>query len=284
MVIADPCHNFIMAAGLKPHTVQMMLVRLCADATLAKEIWLNIVRMNLSDPMMHLFPWVIADDQIIVGRQPAGETARNKVAGKSTSSQTVYDIAATAAAGKEDSKAKRVVARRLSSAQMTPTGPTIDMSYTKVNISMGPLQINYMDSLLGPKTPRMQLNVLDIFLFGSVLHRGVIPNFSFTSAYGLQSDLVGGFSVDSTFFNSKVGSHEPVVETYTIQLAAIKHPDGQFVTFDINDRGPLQCNISTAFLQTMATIFLSLDCLDSTVKDVDESVCSQISCLFAVNI
>ena len=262
------------AGGLNPHTVQMMLVRLCADAVLARDIWENIVRVNLSDPMMHLYPWVIVDDQIIVGRQPAGETARNRVAGKSTSLKTAYNIAVTAAPGGDSSsKAKRLAARRLSSAtHLAPASPTIDMSYTKSDICMGPIQINFMDSLLGPTMPRYQVNVSDIFLCGSVLHRGIVPNLSFTSTYGLQSDLVGGVSIESSFFNSKVGAHEPVIEPYTIQLAAIKHPDGQFVAFDVNDRGPLQCNISTAFLQAMATIVLSLDHFECNMKDPDETV------------
>jgi hypothetical protein len=252
----------------------MMLVRLTADAALAKDIWDNIIRVNLTDNLMHLYPWVIADDHIVVGRQPAGTIARNKVRGKQTNFTVVKDIANHAA--NPDSKGQNrlsVSRRRSSNLQPKQTGPSIDMSHTRFNINLGHIQINVMDSLLGPRMPRFQHNLSDTFLNGSVLHRGIVPNLSFTSTYGLQSDLVGGLSLDSTFFNSKVGAHEPFVEPYTIQFAAIKHPEEQTVSFDITDRGTLFVNVSTAWLQTMATFVLALDQSEAIAEgDVEDNV------------
>lgn len=253
----------------------MMLVRLVADAALAKDIWENIIRLNLTDNLMHLYPWVIADDHIIEGRQPTGTITRNRIRGKQIQMAAIKDHAYQAAHPDHNGQTHMSPARRLTPKLQLPKhkGPSIDMTHTRFNVNVGHIQINVMDSLLGPRMPRFQHNLSDTFLNGSVLHRGIVPNLSFTSTYGLQSDLLGGLSIDSTFFNSKVGAHEPFIEPYAVLFAAIKHPEGHTVSFDITDRGSLFINVSAAWLHTCATFVLTLDPSESKAgKDVDDNV------------
>jgi hypothetical protein len=98
--------------------------------------------------------------------------------------------------------------------------------------------------------PRFQINLKDISLKGQVLNEGIRPHWSTVSKDAI--GITGGLCVDSSFFNSLVQCHEPILEPWKMTIVVRKQDsDGYLDTLIHGDY--MNLNMSTAFLQTIAS-------------------------------
>ena len=236
-------------ASIPSSIVQMILVRLCGDGALARALWERIIRKNLKDNNDILHPWLISDDHRICPVPTPGEIIRNKI------SET-YHLAHHSEKSKEQSMLKQKVYLDTKALE-----DDVDISVTSFDIAAGTIQLNYLDTLLGPLLPRFQLSLSNMYFDGDFLHLGVVPDLSFTSNYSLISRLFGGVTLESCFFNSTVHSHEPIIEPFSLEFGAVNLPNDEMeFSIQIKDTDKLKLIVSSALLETLSTaIFCIID-------------------------
>lgn len=232
--------------GITPLQVQSLLVRVCEDANIAKLLWENVIRTNFNDPQLKIYPWYSNEDTAISSRHSLGEHA-HEIIGKRKfgSTDPHYDSNDYYISG-------------VSQPSRENTALISDISRTEFDISLSTIQLNFIDALLGPKMPRYQLNIVTPTFQGCFSHDGLAPKMSFSSSPNLVANLKGSVSVESSFFNSHVGAHEPLIEPYTLLISILKNSTGS-IKIDFQDQGPLVFNISTTLMQTISAFVISLE-------------------------
>ena len=251
-------------ADIPPAAVQMLLVRLCGDGTLARTLWEKIIRNNLKDKHDNLYPWVINDDHEIFRVPTSGEIIRNKISGTDNDRFAQFT-----------SKSEKLsLLKQKVHTDSEDYLEDIDMSVTSFDIAAGTLQFNYLDTLLGPLLPRFQVSVSDIYFGGCISHLGIVPDLSFTSNYSLVSRLFGGITLESCFFNSAVSSHEPIIEPFSLEFGAVNVPtDETEFSIHLKDTNKLKLIVSSALLETMSSaIFCIIDNKNTNEADRFEKI------------
>ena len=243
---------------MSPFLAQSMLVRVCEDANTAKYLWENIIRKNFSDSSLKIYPWYLTDATTITTKLTSLEYTRQILSNSKLSiSDSHHNLM-------NDSNIPDLQRHRRKSSCII----SADLSETVVNICLSTIQFNFLDSLLGPKMPRFQFNISNLNFSGNMSHHGLTPKISYPSS-NLNSKFKGGVTIDSSFFNSIVGSHEPLIEPYTLILSIMTDPKNHSLSIDFKDRGHLMINISSTLMQTLSALVVSLEEINKT-NDVDE--------------
>jgi hypothetical protein len=262
-----------MPASLSPLAIQIMLVRVVKDAATARSVWEDVVKISLSDPAMKI-PWVVSDDQLIAPKLPKNDFFRYIISGRKSEAlhaalrDDAFDLSSRISRSTK-------IRNKLSISKFvdSTTGDRIiNSSITTFDVSIGVIQFNIIDTLLGPRMPRFQLNISDIYLQGDLSHPGVAPHLSHNFSHSLHCDVFSGVTLESSFFNSKVSAHEPILEKYSLEASILKSVTDNSVKIRFCDKTPLLINVSTAVLQTAAAIILSMDGTSSQSGDDDSDV------------
>jgi hypothetical protein len=234
--------------GITPFLAQSLLVRVCEDAKIAKFLWENVIRINFTDPLLKIYPWYASDDTVIASRHSIYEHAReiigNRKIGSIDPHYSTHDYYVSGVS-------------HYSTTEFLPTKAS-ELSQTVFDISLSTIQLNFIDNLLGPKMPRYQMNISSPSFHGTFSHDGLAPKLSFGTS-NLITDLRGSVSIESSFFNSIVGAHEPLIEPFTFKVSVAKSDTTGSIKVDFHDEGPLVFNISTTLMQTLAAFVISLE-------------------------
>lgn len=217
--------------GKTSHVVQNMLIRLCGDFKLARSVWENVIRPNIrsSESTPYAYPWIITDEEGIGGDVDFRALAEQFL------SKPMANLA-NVNVGKVPSE-------------------LIVCSYTKIRIEMSSVVINLVDNFLGPTVPRFQLKLNELSISGEVLNEGIRPHWSAVSKDGV--GVVGKLGLQSSFFNSLVQEHEPIIEPWELSCVVRKQETNGFL--DCLIKGDyLKVNLSTACLQTMASTLMNV--------------------------
>lgn len=112
-----------------------------------------------------------------------------------------------------------------------------------------------MDNFLGPSVPRFQFELSELSVNGEIINEGIRPHWSTVS-----KDAVGvvcKLGIQSSFFNSVVQEHEPILEPWTMTCIVRKLDSNGFLDCLING-DILNVNLSTACLQTIASTVMNM--------------------------
>lgn len=244
--------------GITPILAQSLLVRVCEDANIAKLLWENVIRTNFSDPQLKIYPWYSNEDTSIASRHSLYEHAREIIGKRKFGSTDPH----------YDPRDYYITGVNRPSQEFSPV--VCDISRTEFDLSLSTIQLNFIDVLLGPKMPRYQMNIVTPSFQGYFSHEGLAPPMSFSSSASFRADLKGKISMESSFFNSHVGAHEPLLEPYTLILSIIKSGSKGSMKVNFQDQGPLVFNVSTTLMQTISAFVISLEEVSPVEIDEDD--------------
>jgi hypothetical protein len=217
--------------GKAPHVVQNMLIRLCGDLKLAHSVWDNVIRPNVRDAKDNpsVYVWTVTNEEEIGSHVDFGELASQFL-----------------------SKPRSNLRSLETTANITEL---VVCSYTKILVKMSAIAVNVVDNFLGPTVPRFQLEMSGLSVTGEALNEGIRPHWSSVS-----KDAVGvvcSLGVQSSFFNSIVQEHEPIVEPWTVTCVVRKEESNGFLDCLVNG-DVLNVSLSTSCLQTMASTVMNI--------------------------
>jgi hypothetical protein len=216
--------------NLSPLAAQTMLIRLCGNWRLAKAIWEQVIRPNLrageGNPQSYI--WTIEKSQ------PIG---------------TLLDMSQFASRLLEFKQAESPFHALK---PQTARKETI-FSCTQLSIGVYSIKFNISDVFLGPNTPRIQFELYDNFIEGRMYWEGITPHSMMTSKDTV--GITGGCKIRSSFFNSLVQHSEPIIDPWTSSIVVRKRADHGVEVALTGDY--MNINISTAFLQTLASVITS---------------------------
>lgn len=229
-----------------------MLVKICVDHSLAQSVWDNIIRVNLKSKAMQIYPWVLSDEQKVFGRTSIELLLK-----------TMMKRARQIEIDEHDEVLNFNMMQGLSNSDMND----IDSSHTHVDIDIGHVTFNIIDSLLGPHTPKFQWNITNTRFSGSSSFLGSSVDMSMGATYGLTARFFGDIVLEGNFFNSHISAHEPFVEPFALSVAIVKTVKDSYLSFEIKDSGKLAVDISASFLQTFASFIASINAMLSQKVD-----------------